>query len=132
MPPLPHTADRIDSIERSILEGETAQFWLPLNKHSNVYTNAMQVKSGNGKLFGFSGYNSKATSQFIQCFDLTAAPGSGAVPFFILNVSGSSNFSADWTNIGRPFRSGLWIVNSSTGPTQTAGSADCWFDVQFI
>lgn len=132
MPPLPHTADRIDSIERSILEGETAQFWLPLNKHSNAYTNAMQVKSGNGKLFGFSGYNSKSTSQFIQCFDLRDAPGSGAVPFFVMTADQTANFSADWNTYGRPFRSGLWIVNSTSGPTYTAGSADCWFDVQFV
>lgn len=127
-----HTADRINSLERSFLEGEQSQFWLPLNVSTNAYDNALQVKSGNGKLFGFSGYNSKATAQFIQCFDLQAAPGSGAVPFFVLSAPGASNFSADWTNIGRPFRSGLWIANSSTGPTLTAGSADCWFDVQFI
>lgn len=127
-----HTADREDSTLRSFLEGESAQFWLPLNRHSNVYTQAMRVKSGNGKLFGFSGYNSNSSAQFIQLFDLRDAPGSGSVPFFVMTAPGSSNFSADWSNYGRPFRAGLWIANSSTGPTQTAGAADCWFDVQFI
>lgn len=127
-----HTADRINSIERSFLDGEGAQFWLPLNVHSNGYTAALRVKAGNGKLYGFSGYNSNAAAQFIQCFDLRDAPASGAAPFFVMTVAGLSNFSADWSNYGRPFTSGLWLANSSTGATLTAGAADCFFDAQYI
>src|SRR5690348_15378178 len=103
----------------------------PLNVHSNVYEATRLVKSGPGVLYGFTVYSSKASSQFIQVFDSATAPASGAVPATVLTVGATSNVAANWIP-GRTFLYGCWIVNSTTGPTYTAGLADCWFDVQFI
>jgi hypothetical protein len=79
-----------------------------------------------------NGYNSKTTGQFIQLHNTVAVPPSnGSVPVMIFYVPAQSNFSLDLGNYGRYFSTGMFIVNSSTGPTLTIGSSDCWFDVQF-
>ena len=103
----------------------------PLNIHSNVYENARVVKSGPGILYGFSVYNSKASAQFIQVFDAASLPADTAVPAAVFTVAASSNLAANWLP-GRTFLYGCVICNSSTGPTKTIGSADCFIDVQFL
>ena len=104
---------------------------LPLNIHSNAYEATRQVKTGPGVLYGFTVYSSKASAQFIQVHDLTAVPASGAIPAAVFTIGATANLPVDWVP-GRVFEYGCWIVNSSTGPTYTAGLADCWFDVQFV
>lgn len=109
---------------------------LPLNAHSNVAANALAVKSGPGLLFGFSAFTSKATAQFIQVHDTQAVPASGAVPVAVFQINGGAIATGDHLAVsyifpGRFFLSGIWIVNSSTAATYTAGSADTFFDAQF-
>jgi hypothetical protein len=83
-------------------------------------------------LFGFSGYNSKASAQFILVFDSGDVPSASDVAVIVLTVPTVSNFSAYWGSAGRWFSRGIFICNSSTEPSLTAGSADCFFDVQYI
>lgn len=109
-------------------EGEAL---LPLNVHSQAYANKLFVKSGPGMLYGFGVYSSNAGAQFIQVHDTQAVPASGAIPCWVGTVAASSNINVIWIP-GRPFNSGCWVVNSSTGPTYTAGSADTFFDAQFV
>ncbi len=104
---------------------------LPLNARSNVYEAARRVKSGPGLLFGFSVYSSNGGNQFIQLHDLEAAPATGAVPSAVFTIATVSNLAVSYIFPGRFFQQGIWIANSSTGPTYTAGSADCFFDAQF-
>lgn len=104
---------------------------LPLNIHSNVYEKARFVKSGPGILYGLSVYSSNAAAQFIQVHDTPAVPGSGVVPAAVFTVAATGNLPLQWLP-GRIFNYGCWIVNSTTGPTYTAGAADTWFDVQFV
>ena len=104
---------------------------VPLNVHSNVYVNALLVKTGPGLLYGFSVYSSKASSQWIQVFDQVAAPATGNIPAVSLTVATVANLGVNWIP-PRAFFTGCWIVNSTTGPTYTAGSADCFIDVQFL
>lgn len=105
---------------------------LPLNSHSNAYANALQVKSGPGYLLGFTCYSSNAAAQFIQVHDSQTLPASGAVPCLVVTVAAASNLAVYFNTPGRSFLYGIAIVNSSTGPTYTAGSADTFFDAQFI
>ena len=98
---------------------------------SAAYELIRQVKIGEGLLFGFSVYNSKGSAQFVQVFDKGSIPVTGDVPECVFTMAASSNFGANWIP-GRLFRQGCWVANSSTGPTYTAGSADCFFDVQFL
>lgn len=125
--------------ERDVLEGwfarlagESGPGGFPCNSTSNALENSRVVKSGAGLLYGFSGFNNKAGSQFIQVFDASAVPADGAVPVFVMTVPTVANFSVSWGTVGRAFSRGIVLVNSSTAATKTVGSADCWFDVQYV
>lgn len=101
------------------------------NVHSTAYENVHAVKYGEGMLYGFTVYSAKVAAQFVQVFDNSKAPTAGDVPDVVFAVAATANLGVDWIP-GRPFRTGCFIANSSTGPTYTAGAADCFFDVQFI
>lgn len=102
-----------------------------INSTSTAYEASRVIKSSAGRLYGVSGYNSKASAQFIQLFNSTTVPADTAVPVFVMTVPASSNFSIDFGTYGRFFSTGIAIANSSTGPTKTVGSADCFFDAQY-
>ena len=111
-------------------QGEYNERW-PLNKHSNAYAASLVVKSGPGKLYGFTVYNSGA-AQFILVFDAAALPANGSVPAVVLSAAATANLGASWGDTGRSFDVGCVIVNSSTGPTLTIGAADCFIDAQYV
>ncbi len=102
------------------------------NSSSNTLQNSLVVKSGAGKLFGFSGYNNLASTQFSLGFDQTAIPANGAVPEFVMKAPASENFWVSWAPNWRPFQEGWVICNSSTPATLTLGAANCWFDAQYV
>lgn len=104
---------------------------ITLNSTSVAYEASRVVKAKPGTLFGLTGYNSKASAQFIHVFDAPGTPAEGAIPVVVISVAASSPFSIDWGALGRTFERGIVLVNSSTGPTKTIGSADCWFDAQY-
>jgi hypothetical protein len=103
----------------------------PINATSAAYEASRVVKTKPGKLYGMTGYNSKVSAQFILIHDANALPATGGIPVIVLSVAASSPFSLDYNTLGRDFSHGIVVSNSSTGPTQTIGSADCWFDVQY-
>lgn len=78
-------------------------------------------------VYGISGYNSKASTQFMQLHDAAALPADTAVPAFNMTVAASSNFNMDFGLYGMPFANGVVACNSSTAPTKTIGSADFQF-----
>lgn len=101
---------------------------------TGAYAASLLVKTDSGIVYGISGYNSAAASQFIQLHDAfslgNAADGSIPITFFV--VAAASNFSIDFGISGRSFSAGLLVCNSSTATTKTIGSADCWFDVRYV
>ena len=109
------------------LDGST-----PNNSTSLAYEASRIIKSGPGLLLGLSGYNSKASGQFVLLFDATSVPIDGTVAQVVVTVPTVSNFSIDFGMYGRAFKRGIVVCNSSTAPTKTIGSADVFFDAQFV
>jgi hypothetical protein len=88
------------------------------------------LKAAAGVLYGFTGYSARTTSQFIQVHNSATLPADTAVPVIVFFVpAGPVSFSWDApAQFGKFFSAGITTCNSTTGPTKTIGSADCWFN----
>jgi hypothetical protein len=105
----------------------------PISASSLALEQFHVITAGPARLFGFQTFNNKVSAQFIQLFDqVSGAPAAGAIPVCVFTVAASSNLPIAWPWPGRWFSRGIVIANSTTAATQTAGAADCFFDVQYF
>lgn len=102
------------------------------NVNTTAYAASLVAKATSGKIYNIIGYNSKAIGQFVQIHNSASLPIAGSVPVIMFYVGPMSNFSLDYGVYGKSFSTGITICNSSTGPTLTVGSADCWFTAEII
>lgn len=102
--------------------------WVDLS--SSGYDISLQAKSSSGFLRSVDIFNSKASAQFYQIHDSASAVAEGTVPKEILYVNALSNGSFDYPD-GVPFNRGIYICNSSSGPTKISGAADSFFFARF-
>ena len=90
----------------------------------------LQATTKAGKLFAFTLYNTSGSSQYLQFFDSASTPSNGTVPLFQINMPSDSH--ANFTSpVGKEFKNGIFVGNSSTSASYTPGSADCLIDVDF-
>lgn len=88
------------------------------------------VLSGQVRVYGFTVYSSKASAQFLLMFDASSLPTDTKVPIIAIPMTTQTQASAYYGPMGRLFKQGLVLCNSSTDTTKTIGAADCFFDVQ--
>lgn len=95
--------------------------------HSVAYENDRVLKDGPGRLKWLVGYNSLNTAQFIQLHDAAEAPTDTAVPILVITAPAAGNFSVPLPADGIQFAEGVYVCNSTTGPTKTLGADNCYF-----
>ena len=89
------------------------------------------VQTGLLRVYGWTVYSSLAASQWILMFDASSIPADSAVPIIAFPVSLQSQVSVYYGPMGRVFRRGIVLCNSTTDTTKTIGAANCLFDVQY-
>lgn len=98
---------------------------------STALAAALQATTTASTLYGVAGVSTRTTGQWIQVWDAAAAPSAGS-PVYVLwvppaSAGGGSNFSLALPQYGRRFAAGIYVCNSTTMLTRTAGAADCFF-----
>lgn len=104
---------------------------LPLNYASARLQASAVVKTGPGILYGLTVTNTSASSQYVLLFDATTVPADGAIPLLAKSLPANDAVGFNWLP-GRTFLSGIVVCNSSTQTSKTVGSANCFFDCQFV
>lgn len=105
---------------------------LPRNKTTPALAASLIVKANQGKLFGFTVTNTKASAQFYQLFDSAVLPADATVPIMGFSVASGQAAGVYFGSVGRAFEQGIVLCNSSTQGSKTIGSADSLFDAQYL
>ena len=105
--------------------------YAPSSDDSQAYENDSVSKASAGILWGFSGFSSRTTPQWIQFHNASSAPADTAVPEFIIYVPALGNFSWDGGRFGRYCDTGIYWCNSTTGATKTIGADDCYVTLMY-
>ena len=107
----------------------------PLNYASPALASSAVVKTGPGILYGFTITNTSSSAQYVLLFDYanaaTPVPANGAIPLLAQSCPANDATTFNWIP-GRTHLVGIVLCNSSTNATKTLGSANCFFDVQFV
>ena len=116
----------------NIDDAVTALNTAPSMASSTAYEASNVAKATAGILYAVWGYNSLASTQYIQVHNTAALPADTAIPIIIFKVDASDNFYFDiGGSFGITCATGITVCNSSTGATKTIGAADCWFNVSY-
>jgi hypothetical protein len=117
---------------QSVIDGTAPEgFPKPFNQNSGALANSLVVKVDNAYLYGFHVHSTKATAQYIMVFDAQTLPNENAVTPLTFAIGANADLDELWIP-PRFFQAGIVICNSTTDTLKTIGSADCWFDVNYV
>ena len=117
---------------QSVIDGKAPpQRPRPDNANNATLANSLVVKVDNAYLYGFHVHSTKASAQYVMVFDATAVPADNAVTPLTFAIGANADHDELWIP-PRFFQAGIVICNSTTDTLKTLGSADCWFDVQYV
>jgi len=105
---------------------------LPRNAWTPALSSSLVAFTGQGRVMGFTVSSTRASSQFIQVFNLASLPADGAVPILSFDIATVVAKGVDFGAGGRWFTIGCVLCNSTTQGTKTLGAADTLFDVQYV
>lgn len=114
--------------EQSVAYGDPRN--TPISDTQNALANSY-VAGGYLRVYGWTVYSSLGSAQNIQMYDASKLPADGAVPFMNFNIGASSVQGVYYGKMGRVFKRGLVLCNSTTDTTKTIGAVNCFFDVQY-
>lgn len=115
--------------ELSALDTDVAG--VPLNIYSPALASSLVIP-GHVCVYGFTASSTRGSSQYVMWFDNRALPADGAVPINFIDISSNTAKGVSWLDYGREFLNGFALCNSTTNTSKTIGSADTWFDVQYV
>lgn len=92
---------------------------------------SLQIKAAPGALYSITGYNT-GPAQYIAIYDKATTPTVGDKPKLLVKVATETSFYWDFTQIARQFTAGIFIGNTSTAASFTAGADDCLFDAMYV
>jgi hypothetical protein len=99
--------------------------------NTTSYAASLQAKASAGRLLSLVVHNSGPT-QFMQVHNTASAASEGAAPIAILSIPAGVTASIAFGSEGLPCSTGIYICNSSTGPTKTIGSANCYITATLL
>lgn len=101
--------------------------------NSAGYAETLAAVAAPARLFSVTLFNKAAADKYVQVFDATAAPSTGAwstPPKLILKIVADYHASFDFGD-GRIFVNGIAIVVSAANDSYTSGGSNCIIDCTF-
>lgn len=106
---------------------------LPTNYTSARLEASAFIKSGAGRLFGFTITNtSGATVYAVMLDDGPTIVADGTVTPVTWPVPPTSTLTVSYGTVGRWFGAGLWIMGSTTQATKTLCTSVLYIDAQYV
>lgn len=98
--------------------------------NSVALANRFHVVTGAGLLYTVTGWNDGPT-QYLQFFDVAVSPPNGSVPMWQEKIFTGASFSIDFGGQPLPLVNGIYVCNSTTIGSLTAGAADMIFNIKW-
>lgn len=102
----------------------------PLSDAPGALANSY-LATGYLRVYSITVYNSAASAQWVLMFDASSLPADTAVPRMAFPIAAAQTLGLYYGPMGRIFKRGLILCNSSTDTTKTIGSANCFYDVEY-
>jgi hypothetical protein len=98
---------------------------------SAAYTNLMPVCAAPCKLYAISAYNSSASTEYVQIFQMATNPINGSIPTWSYPVAATQFLSYDFSYYGADVYPGCVVAISTTANSLTLATANCGIQAVF-